>query len=109
MQLVQMYSPPKMQGNWAPAKAIYRTDLAMRPVMGQLEKLLGAGIAVQALEAGIGGTIAYLGFYNGAKAKGAHKWLGWVVGLAGSLYTLSALTSMFKLGQVKQVVEKVSQ
>jgi hypothetical protein len=111
MQLAPMYSPPRTQQRWAPARAVYRPDLSRRPVMGQLDKLLGllgAGMTVQALNAGLGGAVAYLGFYHGVNGKGIHKWLGWIAGAVGGVYALSSLAILLKLSQVRQTVEKVS-
>lgn len=75
--------------------------------MGQLEKLMGASMIVNALEVGIGSATAYLGIYNGINSKGPMKWLGWIVGVAGGVYALTALASVFGTGEKKQIVEKV--
>lgn len=102
-----LYAPPRPQA-WSPGRASYRPDLRGRPTLAQLEQLLGASTLVRAVEVGIGGAIAYLGFYHGVNATGAHKWLGWIVGAAGSLYALSSLSRMFKVGQIKQTVDNVT-
>lgn len=101
-----VYAPRKP--SWTPGRASYRHDLRGKPRLAQLEQLLGASTAVRAIEVGIGGAIAYLGFHHGVTAQGAHKWLGWIVGAAGSVYALSSLARMFRVGQVKQTVDEVT-
>lgn len=66
--------------------------------------VVGAGIALGAVSTAFGAATSYVGIRTGVKESGFLSILGWVVGAAGALYTLSSAAATVALALVGPAV-----